>query len=83
MEKKVLSEEEMLKLKDLRSRFQVLTQNIGNNEVQILSLELQKEAYMDELKNIKQQELVLAQELEEKYGQGTVSLETGEFLPSK
>lgn len=83
MEKKVLSEEEMSKLKDLRSRFQVLTQNIGNNEVQILSLELQKEAYMDELKSIKQQELVLAQELEEKYGQGTVSLETGEFLPSK
>ena len=83
MEKKVLSEEEMSKLKDLRSRFQVLTQNIGNNEVQILSLELQKEAFMDELKNIKQQELVLAQELEEKYGQGTVSLETGEFLPSK
>ena len=83
MEKKVLSEEEMNQLMDLRSRFQLLTQNVGNTEIQILSLELQKEAYMDELKSIKEQELVLAKELEEKYGQGTVSLESGEFLPKQ
>jgi len=83
MEKKVLSEEEMNQLTDLRSRFQLLTQNVGNTEIQILSLELQKEAYMDELKSIKEQELVLAKELEEKYGQGTVSLESGEFLPKQ
>lgn len=83
MEKKVLSKEEMDQLMDLRSRFQLLTQNVGNTEVQILSLELQKEAYMDELKSIKEQEVVLAKELEEKYGQGTVSLESGEFLPKQ
>ena len=83
MEKKVLSKEEMDQLMSLRSRFQLLTQNVGDNEIQILSLELQKEAYIGELKSIKNQELVLAKELEEKYGQGTVSLETGEFLPKQ
>jgi hypothetical protein len=81
MEKKVLTEEEMSNLTNLRNRFQTLTQSIGNTEVQILSLNIQKETYADELKSIKKQELNLAQELEEKYGQGTVSLETGEFLP--
>lgn len=81
MEKKVLTEEEMSNLTNLRNRFQTLTQSIGNTEVQILSLNIQKETYTDELKSIKKQELNLAQELEEKYGQGTVSLETGEFLP--
>ena len=83
MEKKVLTEDEMAGLTDLRSRFQSLTQNIGSVEVQILSLNLQKESYVGELKNIKDQELALAKGLEEKYGQGTVSLETGEFLPKQ
>jgi hypothetical protein len=35
------------------------------------------------LLNIQQEELTLAKELEEKYGKGTVSLDTGEFSPTE
>jgi len=83
MEKKVLTEEEMSRVTELRKRFAVLSQSLGNMEIAALEMKIQKEAGMEELKNIKSEELVLAQELEEKYGQGTVSLETGEFLPDK
>ena len=83
MEKKVLTEEEMSRVTELRKRFAMLSQSLGNMEIAALEMKIQKEAGMEELKNIKSEELVLAQELEEKYGQGTVSLETGEFLPNQ
>jgi hypothetical protein len=35
------------------------------------------------LQDLQQKEAALARSLEEKYGKGTISLESGEFLPSK
>jgi hypothetical protein len=35
------------------------------------------------LQELQEKELILAKKLEDKYGQGSISLETGEFLPSK
>jgi len=83
MEKKVLTEEEINKLKELKTQFERLTDVIGNNEVQIMNLEIRKEQLKNNLYQIQQQELVLAKELEEKYGDGTISLESGEFLPKE
>jgi len=83
MEKKVLTEEEINKLKELKTQFERLTDVIGNNEVQIMNLEIRKEQLKSNLYQIQQQELVLAKELEEKYGDGTISLESGEFLPKE
>jgi stress response protein YsnF len=83
MEKKVLTEEEINKLKELKTQFERLTDVIGNNEVQIMNLEIRKEQLKNNLYQIQQQELALAKELEEKYGDGTISLESGEFLPKE
>lgn len=83
MEKKVLTEEEINKLKELKTQFEKLTDVIGNNEVQIMNLEIRKEQLKNNLYQIQQQELALAKELEEKYGDGTISLESGEFLPKE
>ena len=83
MEKKVLTEEEINKLKELKTQFERLTDVIGNNEVQIMNLEIRKEQLKSNLYQIQQQESVLAKELEEKYGDGTISLESGEFLPKE
>jgi stress response protein YsnF len=83
MEKKVLTEEEINKLKELKTQFERLTDVIGNNEVQIMNLEIRKEQLKSNLYQIQQQELALAKELEEKYGDGTISLESGEFLPKE
>ena len=83
MEKKVLSEEEINKLKDLKSRFKQLTDVVGETEVQIMNLEFTKNNLKQQFINIQQEEVKLAKELEEKYGRGSISLDSGEFLPSK
>lgn len=83
MEKKVLTQEEVNKLKELKQEFQDLTDVAGKVEIQIMNLELQKQTIKANLQQIQQKELVLAKELEEKYGNGTISLESGEFLPNE
>ena len=42
-----------------------------------------KEQIKEKLKSLQQEEIKLAKKLEDKYGNGEISLETGEFLPSK
>ena len=82
MEKKVLTEEEFAKVEELRNQFSNLTNVAGSIEIQIMNLDLEKENVKNSLKQLQQQEQVIAKELEEKYGKGTISLETKEFLPT-
>ena len=79
MEKKVLTKEEITSLKDLKSRFQQLTLVLGETEIQIINLEFSKNNLKKQFADIQQQEMVLAKDLEEKYGKGSISLESGEF----
>jgi|TARA_R110000824_G_scaffold352990_1_gene540134 stress response protein YsnF len=83
MEKKVLTENEVSELKGLKQQYRDLTETIGIIEMQSLNLKLKKEQIKENLKSLQQKEIKLAKELEEKYGNGEISLETGEFLPSK
>ena len=83
MEKKVLKEEEISGLKDLKKQYRDLTEATGIIEMQSLNLELKKEQIKEKLKSLQQEEIKLAKNLEDKYGNGEISLETGEFLPSK
>tara|TARA_Y100001978_G_C23405411_1_gene296641 strand:+ start:105 stop:359 length:255 start_codon:yes stop_codon:yes gene_type:complete len=82
-EKKVLEKKEISKLKELRQNFTNLTTTIGNLEIQIMNLEIQKDKLKENLLNLQKEEIVLAKELEDKYGEGSISLESGEFLPIK
>ena len=81
MDKKVLTSEEIQELKELKQGFFNLTSNLGNIEIQIMNLNLKKEQLKSNLIQLQEQEQVLANQLEEKYGKGSISLETGEFLP--
>ena len=81
MNKKVLTSEEIQELKELKQGFFNLTSNLGNIEIQIMNLNLKKEQLKSNLIQLQEQEQVLANQLEEKYGKGSISLETGEFLP--
>ena len=83
MEKKVLTEAEVSSLKDLKRQYRDLTEATGVIEMQKLNLEIKKEQIKEKLKSLQQEEIKLAKELEEKYGNGEISLESGEFLPSK
>jgi hypothetical protein len=83
MEKKVLTKEEIQSLKDLKVRFDQLVGVIGETEVQIMNLELRRDALKSNLITIQEEEMKLGKELEEKYGNGTISLEKGEFSPTE
>ena len=82
-EKKVLSQEEISELKKLKETFKNLTEVSGVVEMQHYNIQIKKENLKLNLQSLQQKEAELAQTLEEKYGRGSISLETGEFLPSK
>ena len=82
-EKKVLLEEEINKITGLRKQYNDLIEIVGNVEMQIMNLKIQKDKIKEDLKNLQNQEAVLAKELEEKYGKGSISLESREFLPTE
>ena len=78
-----ITEQEIEKVKGLRVKFDQLVNTIGQVEVQLYNLQEQKKELQVSLLNIQQEESTLAKELEEKYGKGTVSLDTGEFSPTE
>ncbi|MAR21639.1 MAG: hypothetical protein CMD25_06795 [Flavobacteriales bacterium] len=78
-----ITEQEIEKVKGLRIKFDQLINTIGQVEVQLYNLQEQKKELQMSLLNIQQEELTIAKELEEKYGKGTVSLDTGEFSPTE
>ena len=83
MEKKVLTEEEITELKSLKQQLKDLTDIVGETEIQIMNLQIRKDQIKSRLQTLQQEEYVLAKKLEEKYGNGTISIESGEFLPNQ
>ena len=81
MDTKVLTQDELNSLKNVRETFDNLTTVMGSLETQLTLINLEKNEVVEQLKNLKQQEIQLGNELKEKYGDGNISLETGEFTP--
>jgi len=77
-----LTEEEIKEVSDLKIKFNQIVETTGAIEVQIMQLQAQKEELKVSLVDLRKKELVVAKELEEKYGKGTISLDTGEFSPN-
>ena len=77
-----LTEQEFKKVSDLKIKFNQIVETTGAIEVQIMQLQAQKEELKVSLVDLRKEELVVAKELEEKYGKGTISLDTGEFSPN-
>ena len=80
-EKKVLTEEEIKELKELKTDFDNIIYSLGSIEAEITSLEDSKSELKLKLTEITNKEKTLAKKLEDKYGQGKLSLETGEIEP--
>ena len=77
-----LTEQEIKKVSDLKIKFNQIVETTGAIEVQIMQLQAQKEELKVSLVDLRKEELVVAKELEEKYGKGKISLDTGEFSPN-
>ena len=81
--KVILEKNEIEELSNLKQKFQDLVRVIGNAELQLIEINKTKKTLEKALDSIQEEEKVLAKKLEEKYGQGTISLDSGEFLPDK
>ena len=77
---KVLTQEEITQLKAIQEKRFQLTEQFGIIELRIQEFNLQKEHLVDELKKLRQEEITVGENLQKKYGDGTINLEKGEFI---
>ena len=75
-----LTEQELNKIKETQQQRSVLVEKFGIIELNIQDLSLQKQEVLDDLKVLKAKEYNLSQELQDKYGIGTINIDSGEFI---
>jgi len=76
METKVLTQEEINDLKEIQNKRIQLTEQFGVLEI---SYETQKQSLLYQLNQLLQEEDKIGTQLQEKYGDGTINLDKGEF----
>jgi hypothetical protein len=74
-----LSEEELKTLRDYQKTQNQITFNLGNVDIQKAILEGQRSQILDNLASLQEKSNKTAKELQDKYGEGNIDLETGEF----
>ncbi len=79
-EKTMLTKEEVKTLTSLQQQQNDLIFGLGQVEIQSTYLQKQKENIYQQLEALEGNQVKSSQELEEKYGQGSINLESGEFI---
>jgi hypothetical protein len=79
MATQVLEQEEIQSIKDLQTKREQLMADFGFIEMRIQELELQKENLINALVEVRNSEATLSNELQTKYGNGTIDLDKGEI----
>ncbi len=81
MSKKIkLTEEELKVLREYQSTQNKITFDLGQVDIQKAFLEGQRASILDGLADLQEKTNKTAKELQEKYGDGNIDLETGEFI---
>ena len=80
MTTKVLTVEEITQLKEVQEKRLQLIEQFGIIELRIQEFKLQKEHLIEELKKQHQEEITIGKDLQQKYGEGSINLEKGEFI---
>lgn len=83
MDKIKLTEDEIKDLTEVRTNFQKTTLIIGETEIGIINLKSRKEDLIAALRKLDEKQSELAKKLEDKYGKGSISLDTNEFTPTQ
>jgi len=78
-----LTTDEIKDLGDIRNNFSNITLMIGEVEINSKSLEMRKEELMAGLRKLDEKQGDIKKKLEDKYGKGSISLDTGEFTPTQ
>tara|TARA_Y100001963_G_scaffold93727_1_gene129131 strand:+ start:207 stop:497 length:291 start_codon:yes stop_codon:yes gene_type:complete len=75
------TEEEVKSLQDLQGAYQQITLAMGQISLSRLGLDTREESIKSTLEETRAKEQELAKALNEKYGKGTLNIDTGEFTP--
>jgi hypothetical protein len=82
MKTKKLTTEEIQRITELQQKNNALATELGQIELIKLNLQLRREAAEKFLEELRSEEQELGKELTDKYGSGSINLETGEFVPN-
>jgi len=80
MEKTFLSKEEISELKNIQKEESEVISQLGQIEYQILNLKNQKNLINDKSAELNKKRNLAAQNLQDKYGEGSIDLDSGEFI---
>ena len=83
MENTKLTVEEVEKLTKIQQDNAAVANELGNLEITKLQIEARKNEVVDYFNKLKEEEQAFGKELSEKYGNGSIDLEKGEFIPAK
>lgn len=81
MEKQVLTQEEIQTLKNFKEEQIDVIAILGNVEFQIQLLDIQKQKLKEEIQNQIEKQNKYIEVIRQKYGDGNIDLEKGEFIP--
>jgi len=82
MTTQVLTQEELQSIKEIQDKRRDLMEQFGVIELTIQELEIQKQELRTELQTLKLKEIEVGSTLQNKYGEGTINVEKGEFVSS-
>ena len=82
MENQKLTQEELQQIADLQNKNRAIVTEFGEIELIMLNIEARTENAKKFLAELRQEEQNFGKELSEKYGDGTVDLQSGEFVPT-
>ena len=82
-EVKKFTEEEIKSLRSFQSRMEQVITQLGRVHLSKIRLNEQENILKDEIKKIEREEQELAQTLSDKYGKGSLDIETGTSTPSE
>lgn len=82
MENQTLDPQEMQTLRQLQEKSSIVVTELGQIEMMKLQLDSRRDEIMTLYEELKAEEMDFGRTLSEKYGDGTINPETGEFIPA-
>lgn len=82
MENQKLTEEELQKIGELQQKNNAVVSELGQIELIRMNVDARRAAAEEFLSELREEEETLGKELSDKYGTGSINLETGEFVPA-
>jgi septal ring factor EnvC (AmiA/AmiB activator) len=83
MATKKLTKKEIEVLKEIQQKNNAIVNEFGNMEIAKMQIEARKAEIVKFYNELKEEEAELGKTLSEKYGVGSINIESGEFIPSE